>query len=1534
MIEIIDKNNYIDLEIEDLIVVANARKDKKNTDTVVSKVIDSTTLIIKGEYKNDIGDYCVVGDEIIKVINYTYSESDKNTTISYQGKQCHTATTKLNLEGKHFRSVIILKNVLSFNYEDSIGAVTNNIFPVEVSTGKIIISDLISNWSPLSDTQIYSLKPKNSVVYIFKGFKGTRYLKNTVLLDKVKYNSKTKSDSNKITLNIKSMLSKYYEKKLATNQQIDETKPIDFFRQIFNLNEDEVYYADGVTENSFIEINTISTKEYKLISDLLKQYCSCGVRFCFDKLERVKIFSDFIIDNIPVNKHLYRNITDSMLNDDNQLIYNSIETTAYETLPLYNFDDLDRKYVVFAKKWEGATTSDKLMVYNSQEERYVPNIIEFKSAELMKYVDFKDYVLAKMTVPPYLEFYGRVLDKRSDNTVSISFLLYDKDWKTLDFGKYKYLYSILNNTPTPMDLYYAKQSLPIIFKLPFSFSTTDVTSDDTRDSELMFPLLPRVNGEVKYEKKFQLKFGSPQDIKVGEYTGITQEVSKIYGLFEKNDLLYNRELDQFSNTIYPPIFALSNHVREDNNGLLNYTTFDNSDLQIEITKPTGNNSDTDAVLKLYNTSNVNKDIDLVVDEEIGRVSNRILQVTSLEGYNIGDVLIANPLENPSVTEKELYDNTLSKIRWRIIAKSTERNEATGGFNAFITLDSNYPKATGGKKYSFTKFPNWSIVYLQELYFRGNPVIQYKQEINVVSGEQTPDHETSEELYGEKVYTIETKLTNKLGLKKLIGYILDNFNGTKLESTKYIVPIKEYQGFDIELLDVITIKDDVFTQINENIKWLVTSVNITNGSNIVELKLINLNAKNNKPYDIDIENVLEYNPVELPEYSHTGGEGNQNKPNDGTGGTDTDDTLGQFWLQAIDTKDLSAKVDRLEGNYIYLKDFRGDKAEEYVDKLFPVSEFVLEIEGEVIFVQSVNKYMCFIKKRQVYDTERVTIAPEMPVKFRVLTTYVDPSGKFFSRSMYVGDAKSYLSYDIINGLKVTGNIVLGESMKNSDNELWNLLQNSNKIFRQPNEPQSTLTYKLKTGDVWYDTSDSNRVKIYSGLEWKETGDLTALGNARVFFLPTEPVSTQDYELKDGDLWYDTSDGNRPNVFVNGNWENARDKIYETEGGNKVHFSDGEPPIIEGSKDGDMWFDTNDNNKLRILQTINGISTWVVADDSQGQINRGEIVINGNTTFNGDAKIVSVGNNETTIIQGGRITFARNGKPITVIRNTRFGEIETDSKGKGQVSFPDFNNNMSILLSIKGFAISQNIRSIGCYYNLVNMAENRYQFFIYGTESTLSQGTAWTTSPTYMENIYSRANITAIGLSTSHFQSASRPMYSVGDISEWGAKYAISRGATAPEKPDTGTVMSKCFNDPTKYPYLLVKVYLITSTETRLMKEFTYTANLSCSKISWSSDGAQENPRFTTYAHMNIDFNGVVSTAFSNTEFNKMTQSIKIVCSIGGRTVQWTRLDGRTVITTEVDNSVLNCNVSMSGIYNEENIINLTGSGTLFYLAMED
>lgn len=1147
----IDYDQSLDYEIKtnDLIVIGNIDRN-----IVETKVLEDNgnEITIKGKY-NIENKNAVIGGEIIKVKTTSIVEETTICTVD----RALNGTLQQNWKGYTFRTVVVLdeKNedidVIDWSFEDTIGSVGGNLFPCELGSGNLDMKTDLSLWSSQSINQKYRVRVTKTVVYIFKGIDDKRFLKFSTVVSKLGINTRGKNDPNKVKLTLKSKLGFWYNKDLAINTQFKVTTPKQFFKLIFDLNDDEVYYANGVDENSFLKINNLHTKEYTKMSELLKAYCSNGVRFCFDSYERIKIFSDFKVDKIESQKTIYEDLTIATLTEDETMIYNTINTKAIQRQTMYNFEDLENKYVLFSRKLENAVSSANIL--SRQENGDIsPNTLTITNKDIYTASQIGDLVCLKRTVEPNLEFYAQVLDIQNNDKVLITPILYDKDFKLFPYGKDKYLYSLLNENACPMDLYYARQELPIVFKFTRNKGGTE------KDSSLMYPLLPRVNGETLYENEINIKdFGCASNLKVGTYTGIVEEIDKIYGVWDSSKLLYNREIEQFSNTIYPPIFALSNKVNEritpSGARLINYTHFDNSDLLVEIKRPRDNKND--ATMILSNTKTVNKDIDLYVDTEMSRRGNLILQVKDIDPYKLGDVLIANRPEDLSPQEETEFDEVISSLKWVIVGKeSSERNH-------YILLDSPFAKRKSKeKKYSFTRFPNNSIVYLQELYFRGNPVIEFSQDVTGVAKGVNYDGDRSTDIYGEKKYEFDSKQLNKEDMKKMMGYVLDHFQAVDLNSTKFNAPITTFNGIDIELLDVVTILDPKYTKIDNRSKWVVVSILNKAKTNSTQLKLLNINNSNTKPFKLDVKDVLEYKPVEIPTYNHNGNEGADKENNDGSGGEGEDKTLGTFNMAEVDPKLFRARVEKAEGNYIYFKDFAGTEWETYVGKLFPESEFGVSIEGETFLVHSDKNYRAFIKKRDIYNTKNeIIISPELDVKFLIMTSFTDIDGQFYSRRCMIGDGDTYFKFHPITGAKFVGDFVIGENNRNPNNDLWVAMQN-------------TKTYRTNI----------------------------------------KPTLDSHPHLKNGDMWIDFSDRNHPWVWNDGAWVDAQDKVYEIKGGNKVYYTGVKPNIDETNKDGDMWFDTSNNNKMYIL--LNG--QWTLADDALDKINTGRIVLNGNTTVTGD------------------------------------------------------------------------------------------------------------------------------------------------------------------------------------------------------------------------------------------------------------------------------------------------------------------------------
>lgn len=292
----------------------------------------------------------------------------------------------------------------------------------------------------------------------------------------------------------------------------------------------------------------------------------------------------------------------------------------------------------------------------------------------------------------------------------------------------------------------------------------------------------------------------------------------------------------------------------------------------------------------------------------------------------------------------------------------------------------------------------------------------------------------------------------------------------------------------------------------------------------------------------------------------------------------------------------------------------------------------------------------------------------------------------------------------------------------------------------------------------------------------------------------------------------------------------------------------------------------------------------------------------------------------MIQGGSITFTRSGTPVTVIRNMKFGEIETDSNGKGVLSFPNFKN-MKLLLSIKSFNVPQNIRSLGCYANLLNLSENKYQFYIYGTEATIGAGTAWETDYGTMGTSYSKSQILSLGCSSVLLTTSGS--VTIGN-------YYIGTKSTTVDR-----VVSDFFYDSSKYPKINLKVYRISESDVSLVKNTTIPYNISCTKVTYQTVGTVSTID-KYYAQMSVNLNNTINIDDIYTTFNKSTLGYKFELTIERAYIGYYRnVDNKaTYVEESVSSSYLQTKIKAYGSYSDEAIVNLTGSGTLFYLAMEE
>jgi hypothetical protein len=149
-----------------------------------------------------------------------------------------------------------------------------------------------------------------------------------------------------------------------------------------------------------------------------------------------------------------------------------------------------------------------------------------------------------------------------------------------------------------------------------------------------------------------------------------------------------------------------------------------------------------------------------------------------------------------------------------------------------------------------------------------------------------------------------------------------------------------------------------------------------------------------------------------------------------------------------------------------------------------------------------------------------------------------------------------------------------------------------------------------GDLWVDTDDSNKLYRWSGSAWVSVRDAgiaaaaalandaqaTADGKVQTFYQASAPTAEGI-----GDLWFDTDDGNKQYRWSGSAWVAVQDAgigiaisdaagAQATADGKVTTFYTTSAPTAEGV--GDLWFDTDDSNKLYRWSG----SAWVSARDA--------------------------------------------------------------------------------------------------------------------------------------------------------------------------------------------------------------------------------------------------------------------------------------------------------------------------------------------------
>jgi hypothetical protein len=188
--------------------------------------------------------------------------------------------------------------------------------------------------------------------------------------------------------------------------------------------------------------------------------------------------------------------------------------------------------------------------------------------------------------------------------------------------------------------------------------------------------------------------------------------------------------------------------------------------------------------------------------------------------------------------------------------------------------------------------------------------------------------------------------------------------------------------------------------------------------------------------------------------------------------------------------------------------------------------------------------------------------------------------------------------------------------------------------------------------------------------------TADGKNTIYAQNDAPVASATVILKINDLWYDTNDGNKLYVWNGTAWSNIQDTAIAAaaqaataaqntaDGKNKVYRQTAEP--TGGTyAEGDLWFDTDDNNK--IYRRTSGAWTGLqLGGNGLANINANAI-----TAGTIDASVITVSNINAGNISTGTINADRiQANSLSVDKLTagtlRTGTIYTGDIAAGQIT----------------------------------------------------------------------------------------------------------------------------------------------------------------------------------------------------------------------------------------------------------------------------
>ena len=1006
--------------------ISNTFIHSQNIDSYLTGTTPTGDLIINGYYSNVEAELLVVGEEIVKILKIIPDSTNRLTQIQVERGYYGSPKTNL-LQGALVSSVIdVTLDVTRCDFSEKMDY-NNNPFLVGYGSGNLVINHKVSDWSRISKTRKYNWENYKTKVFFFEGYEDQVVLTWTGFLKRYNSTLTRSSFGECVYFNLVDKLGTYWDKDLKRIETMENVQIHEALSKIFEIPEAKIYYKH-IDADKYPTIPVLIPNTYKKYSDIIQLFSSNGIRFYFNPQGHLIIFSE-VVDNTNLSSNAYLDdiihLRDIGLSSDNQLIYNYFDVSYGEKSPLYGLDHgVNYKYkvdnvigTILQKNSNGDYYVRELTVPNNEIPPRIPNL--------------KDPVLMLKDNATGLEFLCKLVDVNVNGVTLIPMALFVQRG-LLEFGRGQWMESLGFLNDRTFTLYYSQEVLPIVSTLSNSEDTTaGVTS-----SSNTIPIVPTiVDSDSTTElftlnKIYELGFGSGVNLKNLEYTGDFVGVDNLKGEWVGGtDLLYCREWEQSQRGL--DIFVTT--TRSDNRNLTKYQPYynyqDNSGFKLKVYESLKDNN---IKAQFFNTVKEKIKID-----DIDKVSFEPSEIVAYSwikpklGLKPNDVLFAYKLlDGASAQIKAKFKEAQAgNIKIRVASMTDSQGEQMLACNNLI-----FPYI----EYGIIRLED--IVYIQEMYIRLDPIVKSNEQI-------VYENTSSVELYdGKKEFSLTDTLFDKEYTRKLISFVNSGYSGLTVDSMKYVVPAQVIQNLELELYDIVTLRDDTITNIDQSMLWLVVgkTVEWQNGRTI-KYSLLNIYTYEIEYLDVAISESQQFNPDEEPTYMWDGVEADKEEVEELKNSVNIlDSRWGTIKGTLIEPSEFSFKT--ISGFPALVIQPSGGNYQAYLDEFFLelyTNKLIVKIGSEFLYCSggraTINGETQYIL--QIIDRNLGQSKTESSLLERTAYAYIISEGSskdfgLYTSSIYVGNGTSsgYMSYHPIGGLNImakTIKLTTGDSLATQD-----------------------------------------------------------------------------------------------------------------------------------------------------------------------------------------------------------------------------------------------------------------------------------------------------------------------------------------------------------------------------------------------------------------------------------------------------------------------------------------------------------------------